>query len=90
MCDEAVAALDVSIRAQVLNLLLDIQEERNVSYLFIAHDLAIVEAFSDEAIVMKDGRVVERGTVAQLFGNPKTAYTRELLEAIPIPYEMRR
>jgi oligopeptide transport system ATP-binding protein len=85
VCDEAVAALDVSIRAQVLNLLADLQEERKISYLFIAHDLAIVEAFADHVLVMRGGQMVESGSTEQVYGNPSQAYTQELLNAIPNP-----
>jgi ABC-type oligopeptide transport system ATPase subunit len=84
VCDEAVAALDVSIRAQVLNLLSDIQEETRIAYLFIAHDLTIVEAFADEVVVMKDGRVVEAAPAKTLFRAPSHPYTRELLAAVPV------
>ena len=90
VCDEAVAALDVSVRAQVLNLLLDIQEERGVSYLFIAHDLAIVEAFADSVAVMKDGKIVEQGATTAVFTQPATPYTRQLLDAIPVADPRRR
>ncbi len=90
LCDEAVAALDVSIRGQVLNLLLDIQESRGVSYLFIAHDLAIVEAFADDVVVMKAGRVMEAAPAAELFARPASEYTRQLLDASPIADPARR
>lgn len=83
ICDEAVAALDVSIRAQILNLLLDIQEERGVSYLFISHDLSVVEIFAHRVLVMKDGCAVEQGDTGDIFTNPSTAYVRDLLDAIP-------
>jgi oligopeptide transport system ATP-binding protein len=90
VCDEAVAALDVSVRSQVLNLMLDIQEERAVSYLFIAHDLGIVEAFADDVLVMKEGAVVEQGPIRKVFSGPASEYTKELLAAISIPDPARR
>ena len=83
VCDESVAALDVSVRAQVLNLLLDLQEERGVAYLFVAHDLAIVARFSDNVLVMRNGKMVETGSTASLFAAPQDPYTSELLAAIP-------
>ena len=83
VCDESVAALDVSVRAQVLNLLLDLQEERGVAYLFVAHDLAIVARFSDNVLVMRNGKTVETGSTAALFAAPQDPYTRELLATIP-------
>lgn len=83
ICDEAVASLDVSIQAQVLNLLSDIREQTGVSYLFISHDLAVVRQVSDEVIVMRNGKIVERGRTDEVLQSPKSAYTRRLLAAIP-------
>ena len=84
VADESVAALDVSIQAQVLDLLQDIQNETGVSYLFISHDMAVVEQISHRVAVMYAGRFVETGTRAQVFENPQHAYTRRLMSAVPI------
>ena len=83
--DEPVSALDVSIRAQVLNLLADIREEFGLSYLTVAHDLALVEHFSTTVAVIYLGRVVERGPTAAVFGAPAHPYTQALLAAVPHP-----
>jgi oligopeptide transport system ATP-binding protein len=83
ICDEPVSALDVSIRSQILNLLKDLQEEFGLTYLFIAHDLAVMEFFCDIAAVMYMGRIVERATAEELYRNPIHPYTRALMSAIP-------
>jgi ABC-type oligopeptide transport system ATPase subunit len=83
VCDEPVSALDVSIQAQVLNLLLELQREFNLTYVFISHDLGVVEHISDRIMVMYFGDVVELEDVEELFSNPKADYTKKLLSSIP-------
>lgn len=83
VCDESVSALDVSVQAQVLNLLNDLKRRYHYTYLFITHDLSVVKFLSDRIMVMQQGRIVEQGTPDELFAHPQTDYTRTLIEAIP-------
>jgi oligopeptide transport system ATP-binding protein len=85
VADEPVSALDVSIRAQIVNLLADLQEELGLTYVFVAHDIGIVRHVSDRIAVMHDGKIVEQGTADQVCERPQDAYTKTLLAAVPIP-----
>ena len=83
VCDECVSAMDVSVQAQVLNLLRELQDKRKLTYLFISHDLSVVKFMSDEIAVMRQGRIEEFGSANEVYENPQSDYTRELLEAVP-------
>jgi len=91
ICDEPVSALDVSIQAQILNLLNDLQQELDLTYLFVAHDLGVVRAMSDRIAVMRKGRIVETGDADDVYRNPQDPYTQALLAAVPVadPRRMR-
>ncbi|MDR0857765.1 MAG: ATP-binding cassette domain-containing protein [Oscillospiraceae bacterium] len=85
VCDEPVSALDVSIQAQIINLMLDLQEERKLSYIFVTHDLSVVKYISNDIMVMYLGQVVERAAADELFSSTRHPYTKALLSSIPIP-----
>ena len=85
VCDEPVSALDVSIQAQILNLLKDLQDEFGLTYLFIAHDLAVVRSMSDRIAVMNSGKIVEIGPAEEVYTRPVHEYTKALLTSVPIP-----
>lgn len=90
VCDEPVSALDVSIQAQILNLMMDLQEEKEFTYMFITHDLSVVKHISDEIMVMYLGQSIEKASSDELFENPKHPYTQALLSAILVPNLSRR
>lgn len=90
ICDEAVSALDVSIQAQILNLLIELKETFHLSYLFISHDLSVIRYIADHTVVLYKGKMVESGPTNQLFEQPQQTYTRELLSAIPKVQPRRR
>ena len=88
ICDESVSALDVSVQAQVLNLLNDLKREFGLTYLFISHDLAVVKYMSDRILVMQKGKIAEIGNADQVYFNPKQDYTRKLIDSVldPVDY----
>jgi len=90
VADESVSALDVSVKAQVINLMLDLQEEYGLSYIFISHDMAVVERVSHRVAVMYLGEIVEIGPRDAIFSNPQHPYTKRLLAAVPVPDPARR
>jgi peptide/nickel transport system ATP-binding protein len=83
ICDESVSSLDVSVQAQVLNLLNDLKKEFGFTVIFISHDLSVVRYISDRIMVMQKGRIEETGTAEQIYFNPQTDYTKKLISAIP-------
>ena len=83
ICDESVSALDVSVQAQVLNLLNDLKTSFNFTYIFISHNLAVVKYMSDKLVVMQTGKIVEIADADEIYTNPKTNYTKTLIESIP-------
>ena len=83
VCDEAVSAMDVSVQAQVLNLLKELQARRNLTYIFISHDLSVVKFMADTMVVMRAGKIVEQGSSEAIYANPAEDYTQRLIDAIP-------
>ena len=83
ICDESVSALDVSVQAQVLNLLNELKDEFELTYIFISHDLSVVKYMSDRMVVMQDGKIEEMGDADQIYNEPKTSYTQRLIDAVP-------
>ena len=90
ICDEPVSALDVSIQSQIINLMKDMQEEKNISYIFISHDLSVVKHISDRVGVMYLGSMMELADKNEIYSNPQHPYTRALIGAIPLPDPTKR
>jgi ABC-type microcin C transport system duplicated ATPase subunit YejF len=90
VCDEAVSALDVTIQAKVIELLIDLRKRYGLSYLFISHDLAVVKKISDRVVVMKGGRIVEQGPTDDVISRPQEEYTQRLIAAVPVPGGVRK
>ena len=90
ICDESVSALDVSVQAQILNLLLQLQQEMNLALIFISHDLSVVRHISDRVAVMYQGKMVEQGTVKEIYDSPQADYTKMLLSAVPATHPRNR
>jgi len=90
VCDEAVSALDVSTQAQILNLLLDLQNEFGLSYLFISHNLAVVKHMSDKVAVMRSGKIVEENSSEKIYNEAIQPYTRNLISSIPVIHPSER
>ena len=90
VCDEAVSALDVTIQAQVIDLLMELRDKLGLAYLFISHDLSVVKQICDRTAVMRHGKVVEAGQTVDLIENPQSEYTRNLIAAVPVPGDPRK
>ena len=90
VADEPTSALDVTVQAQILELLLKLKEEKKISYLFISHDLAVVQQVSDTVAVMCEGKILEKGATSQVLQNPLNSYTRSLINSVPIPDPTRK